>query len=112
MCLKTPVANCCYMIIRKYVFFFLLTVSHAIVSLANPSSDPFVIVNDGVIVYTNPLFTGTQYAVKLQVVANNIIRVLAAPGKEILPLQSLVTVFEKDPKLAWDVVTTKERVIL
>jgi alpha-D-xyloside xylohydrolase len=61
----------------------------------------FIIVNDGVIVYTNPIYTGVPKAVKLQVIANNIIRVIAAPGKEFSRSNSLITIYEKDPNVKW-----------
>ena len=51
------------------------------VLLAEPPS--YIQTKDGVIVFTDPAFTGTSNAVKLEVVSDNIIRVIAAPGKEI-----------------------------
>jgi len=60
----------------------------------------FIQTKDGVIVYTNPAFTGTVNAVKLEVVTDKIIRVLVAPAKEILPVESLVTVYSKRNDLA------------
>ena len=66
--------------------------------------------SDGVIIFTDPLVTGTSNAVKLEVVADNMIRVLAAPGKEIAPVKSLVTVFKRAPNLKWDVIPSKESV--
>ena len=47
--------------------------------LAEPPS--YIQTKDGVIVFTDPAFTGTSNAVKLEVVSDNIIRVTAAPGK-------------------------------
>lgn len=70
----------------------------------------FIQTKDGVIVYTNPAFTGTVNAVKLEVVTENIIRVLVAPAKEILPVESLVTVYSKRNDLAWTVYHSGESV--
>lgn len=70
----------------------------------------YVKLPDGVIVYTDPLLTGSPHAVKLEVVADNIIRVIAAPGKEIVPGNSLITVYEKNPGLTWNVITSKESI--
>lgn len=100
------------MIIKRCAIFLTLIVSLIFSARANKNPDPFLIVNDGVIVYTNPAFTGQSYIVKLQVISNNIIRVLAAPGKDILSTKSLVTVYEKDPKTFWNVVTAKDRITL
>ena len=41
----------------------------------------YIQTRDGVIVFTDPAFTGTSHAVKLEVVSDNIIRVIACPGK-------------------------------
>jgi alpha-D-xyloside xylohydrolase len=62
---------------------------------------------DGVIIYTDPLVTGISHAVKLEVITDNIIRVIAAPEKEITQTQSLVTVYTKRPDLFWDVIPSK-----
>ena len=77
---------------------------------AKPPS--YVTTPDGVIIYTDPRVTGTANAVKLEVIADNIIRVLAAPGKEIMPSQSLVTVYSKNRDLTWNVIPAKENVTL
>lgn len=78
--------------------------------LAEPPS--YIRTKDGIIVFTDPVFTGTSNAVKLEVVAENIIRVTAAPGKEIAPTQSLVTVYSKSPDLSWDVIPSKDSLTL
>lgn len=67
---------------------------------------------DGVIIYIDSLATGAPNTVKLEVIADNIIRVIAAPGKEIERTQSLVTVYTKRPDLSWDVIPSKECVTL
>ena len=50
-------------------------------------SPSYITTKDGVIVFTDSLVTGTSKAVKLEVIADNIIRVIASPGKEILAAQ-------------------------
>ena len=72
----------------------------------------YVNTENGVIVFTNPLFTGTSNAVKLEVVSDNIIRVIAAPGKEIVYSQSLVTVYSKNIDVFWDVIASGESLTL
>jgi alpha-D-xyloside xylohydrolase len=72
----------------------------------------YIQTKDGVIVFTNPAFTGTSNAVKLEVISDNIIRVTAAPGKEIVAAQSLITVYTKSPGLAWNVIPTKDSLTL
>ena len=64
--------------------------------------------DDGVIVYTDPFFTGASRAVKLAVVNANIIRVIQAPGKEIFPVQSLITVYPKKQAGNWSLIPGKE----
>jgi hypothetical protein len=63
--------------------------------LAAPPS--YIQTKDGVIVFTDPAYTGTSNAVKPEVISDNIIRVTAAPGKEIAAAQSLITVYTKRP---------------
>lgn len=65
---------------------------------------------DGVIIYTDPLVTGTSNAVKLEVITDNIIRVIAAPEKEITPTESLITVYTKRPDVFWNVIPSKESI--
>src|SRR5688572_8396892 len=78
--------------------------------LAAPPS--YIPTKDGVIVFTDPGFTGSSKAVKLEVVSDNIIRVIAAPGKEIVAAQSLVTINLKKSDLSWKVVSSKETLTL
>lgn len=73
---------------------------------------PYIKTSDGIIVFTDPLVTGVSQAVKLEVVSDRIIRVIASPGKEISPIQSLVTVYTKKPGLSWNVYADKEKVTL
>jgi len=72
----------------------------------------YVKLPDGVMLFTDPLLTGSPNAVKLEVIADNIIRVIAAPGKEIAPGNSLITVYKKKPGLTWNVIPSKESLIL
>jgi alpha-D-xyloside xylohydrolase len=74
--------------------------------LAEPPT--YIQTNDGVIVFTDPIFTGTSNTIKLEVVADNIIRVIAAPGKELAGTHSLITVYKKKPDLTWNLVPSKE----
>jgi alpha-D-xyloside xylohydrolase len=78
--------------------------------MAEPPS--YIQTKDGIIVYTDPIFTGTSNAVKLEVVSDDIIRVIAVPGKEIIPTQSLITVYSKRNDLAWNVIPSKESLTL
>lgn len=78
--------------------------------LAAPPS--YIQTKDGVIVFTDPVFTGTSNAVKLEVVSDNIIRVIAAPGKEIAAAQSLVTVYSKRPDIVWNIIPSKDNLTL
>jgi alpha-D-xyloside xylohydrolase len=66
----------------------------------------------GVIIYTDSLVTGASRAVKLEVIADNIIRVIAMPGREMATTQSLATAYSKKPGLTWNVVPTKTSLTL
>ncbi len=71
---------------------------------------------DGVIVYPDTLISGSTAAVKLQVVADNIIRVLSTPnpgaGVTSRPHNSLITVYTTDSSARWDVHSDDRYVIL
>lgn len=67
---------------------------------------------DGVIVFTDPQFTGISCAVKLEVVSDNIIRVIAAPGKEIPPHESLITVYSKRQDVTWQLTPSDDSLSL
>jgi alpha-D-xyloside xylohydrolase len=95
--------------LRSLLFTFLCTISFNAL-LAEPPS--YIRTKDGVVVFTDPALTGVTNAVKLEVVSDHIIRVIAAPGKEILTSKSLVTVYAKNPGLSWNVVPSKENLTL
>ena len=78
--------------------------------LAEPPS--FISTKDGVIVFTGQRADGKTGAVKLEVVSDNIIRVIAVPGKNIPSKQSLVTVYTKNQDLSWKIISSKEKITL
>ena len=92
------------------LLFSLLCASLFNVLLAEPPS--YIQTKDGIIVIADPVFTGVSNAVKLEIVSDNIIRVLVAPAKEILPTQSLVTVYSKRNDLLWNVVPSRDNLTL
>ncbi|HEX6426566.1 MAG TPA: TIM-barrel domain-containing protein [Niastella sp.] len=94
----------------RLLLFILLTSSLLNALLA--ASPGYITTPDGVIIFTDPLVTGTSNAVKLEVIADNIIRVIATPGNEIAPTQSLVTIYKKRSDLFWNVIPSKESVTL
>src|SRR6185503_12577568 len=67
---------------------------------------------DGVIVYPDMRWSGNSAAVKLSVIADNIIRVLSSPVKGEAARQSLVTVYKTDPSLKWDVLETDSEIVI
>ena len=95
--------------LRLHLLFF-LCFSFINVVLAVPPS--YIQTKDGVTVFTDPVFTGTSKAVKHEVISDNIIRVTAAPGTEIVAAQSLVTIYSKKSDLSWNVVSSKETLTL
>jgi alpha-D-xyloside xylohydrolase len=78
--------------------------------LAEPPS--YIQTKDGIIVFTDPIYTGTTQAVKLEVISDNVIRVIAASGKDILSTQSLVTVYTKRSDLTWKVFSSGDKLNL
>ncbi|WP_207514474.1 TIM-barrel domain-containing protein [Longitalea luteola] len=94
----------------RLLLFSLLHFSFFNVLLAEPPA--YITTPDGVLIFTDSLVTGRSGAVKLEVVADNIIRVIAAPGKDILPFESLITVYQKRKGLTWNVIPSKESLTL
>jgi len=72
----------------------------------------YITTPNGIIVFTDPLVTGDSNVVKLQVVADNIIRVIVARGKEMAPAQSLFTGYGKSPDFSWHVFSSKKSLTL
>jgi len=78
----------------------------------NSPPPSFVKTPDGIMVYTDPSFTGKSRAVKLEVLSPTIIRVIASPDKTFSKETSLVTIYKRKPGLTWDVIDTKEKITL
>lgn len=68
--------------------------------------------SDGIIAYTDSTYTGTSHAIKLEVISDDIIRVVLAPNKKILSNPSLITVYKKDTAISWNVISSKDAVTL
>lgn len=95
---------------KRTLLFICLCATVFTAQTAEPPS--YVLTKDGVVVFTDPVFTGTANAVKLEFVTDNIIRVIAAPGKDMTPTESLVTVYSKNPATTWNVIPSKESLTL
>ncbi|MGZ3923808.1 MAG: alpha-xylosidase, partial [Flavisolibacter sp.] len=95
--------------VRLLLLGFLFSACFNVLLADSPS---YITTPDGVIIFTDPSITGATNVVKLEVIADNIIRVIAAPGKEIVPIQSLVTVYTKRADLLWNVVPSKQSLTL
>ncbi|MCU7550176.1 DUF5110 domain-containing protein [Chitinophagaceae bacterium LB-8] len=98
--------------LNSRLFLFCLGFLSFFTNKAFAAPDPFIKTPDGIIVYTDSLVTGNSKAVKLEVVSDYIIRVLAAPGKELASSKSLITVYRRNPSLVWTTTSDKEKVTL
>ncbi|MFL9484344.1 TIM-barrel domain-containing protein [Chitinophagaceae bacterium LWZ2-11] len=87
------------------VFFCLLVLVSTNICLYSQSL--FTQTKDGIIVYT-----ATSNAVKLEVVTDHIIRVIAIPGKDFAATESLITVYNKKNGLSWNVASSDKTVTL
>ena len=67
---------------------------------------------DGVIVYPDTNQSGNAGAVKLQVVADNIIRVISSPASAFSTGNSLIAVYSADTSAQWDVKSDEHTVVL
>src|SRR5258708_3309977 len=84
------------------------------------SAGTYIRTEDGLIVYPDPDLSGNAGAVQLQVVTDNIIRVIASPTpgefsspvSGIDPQKSLITVYRTDLSAKWDIKNDKNTVVL
>jgi len=67
---------------------------------------------DGVVVYPDINLSGNTTAVKLSVIADNIIRVTSSPTGAAATSQSLITVYKSDTSVKWDISGDDKKVIL
>ena len=68
---------------------------------------------DGVVVYPGDRYSGAAAAVRLQVVADNIIRVLSSPeGEPSRQTESLITTYKTDSSFHWDLSPNDSEVVL
>jgi alpha-D-xyloside xylohydrolase len=95
--------------VRLLLFGFLVA---SVLNISWEAPPTYIQTKDGILVFTDPAYTGISTAVKLEVVSDNIIRVLAAPGKEVAQSKSLVTVNTKSPVLTWKVIPSKDKLTL
>ena len=89
---------------RAAVFFAGLAfifLQHA--SYAQDHPESFKEVADGVIIYPDPRLSGNAQLVKLQVIADDIIRVIASADKSLQQRNSLAVNFSDTTKPVWDV---------
>ena len=91
--------------LRLLLLIFLTSIRFNVLLAAPPD---YIQTKDGIIVFTDAVFTGTCNAVKLEVISDNIIRVIAAPGKEFKATQSLITVYTKQTGVFWKIFPSKE----
>src|SRR5882757_632923 len=82
------------------------------VTLPAEDTGTYIRTGDGLIVYPDPLLSGNAAAVKLQVVTNNIIRVISSPSRESDAKKSLITIYGTDPSAKWDIKNDKSTVVL
>lgn len=73
----------------------------------------YICTSDGIIVYPDSRFSIHTGAVKLSVIAENIIRVLSSPvGDPVREGESLITVYKVDPSLKWGIAQNDSEVIV
>jgi alpha-D-xyloside xylohydrolase len=76
-----------------------------------PDLPSYIKTSDGVIIYPDNQLSGNVRSVRLQVITQNIIRVMASPEKEPKKVKSLAVNFTGEP-IKWDLITGKENLVL
>ena len=87
-------------------------ISISISANAGEGGKNFIRTEDGVIVYPDTTLSGNSRSVKLQVISDNIIRVISSPDLSITPRQSLITVYSIDPAAQWEIHSDEKQVVL
>jgi alpha-D-xyloside xylohydrolase len=67
---------------------------------------------DGIIVYPDTNQSGNTGAVKLQVVSDNIIRVISSPARSFASGKSLIAIYPTDSSAQWDIHSDQQTVVL
>ncbi len=95
---------------NHFLCMFLLLVLPAVGTYA--AEKGFLKTNDGVIIYPDTDLSGNAQAIRLQVIADNIIRVTASPLKDFPKNQSLIIVYANLPAVKWEMENSDEKVVL
>ena len=83
-----------------------------LICFASIANNPrFVKTADGIIVYPAKDASGVSYALRLEVISDRIIRVVATP-EGAMPKESLITVYKKDPSVKWTIDSTGQALFL
>jgi alpha-D-xyloside xylohydrolase len=94
---------------RNFPLILLFTISSCTV-LANPGGS-FLKTEDGVIIFPTDSFSTNTHAVRLQVIAGNIIRVIACPASGFSDHQSLSVIYKKVLPPYWELLPEKDNKI-
>lgn len=90
---------------KRMVYFISYCLFFNHICFAVPPDTRYKIVNDGVLVYPDQRFSSQVKLVKLQVITDRIIRVIASPANELPSSKSLVIVHAPQ-QVKWDTNTT------
>jgi alpha-D-xyloside xylohydrolase len=99
-------------LIRTCVFVFYCLLFSLSDLIAGPGSPRYLKMNDGIIIYPDASLSGNTRMIRLRVVSENIIRVIACPGTEMPDNKSLVVIDSQAAGTNWDVQETTDRIIL
>jgi alpha-D-xyloside xylohydrolase len=93
---------------RHLSLYFLACISLFLFSFRETDADPVIKTKDGIVVHPDPNFSGNTRVVKLQVISDNIIRIMAGPENELPFKKSFITSYAPDPAVKWEVTNDKE----
>ena len=98
-----------------FVLFFSFSFNRAAGS-GLPDPPRYMRIHDGVIIYPDTTLSGNVHAVRLQVISDNIIRVLSSPDPFLAPVtgegNSLITVYKPDSSIFWELHSDPSLVVL
>jgi alpha-D-xyloside xylohydrolase len=69
-----------------------------------PSPASYIKTEDGVIIYPDKIFSGNAAVIKVQVLTDNIVRIVASPQKDLSLRQSLIVNYDRNSIPEWDLI--------
>ncbi len=99
--------------LSKYINLIFFVIATMLLPFAlKANSGKYEITSDGLIVYPNAALAGNAQIIKLQVISDKIIRIIASADSNFSNQKSLITVYSKSPEKTWSVQEITDGLVL